>query len=137
MRKTGHIMSPQKVGTTPDGRKEMSAVVSSVIIDWGLALAAIGTLGTVVATVVSVLQTARYSSQRNRSRELERIRKATVWGNIAMVLEAYQTLDDARGICASDGELKKELLCSKISSARSAVVTQYQQLLKEAALASS
>ena len=101
-------------------------------IDW---INVLGISLGVVGIGISLLQTYRYEEARERLAQIKRVRNATIWHNIALVLNAYDTLEDARQF-VSEGELSvgKDALQAKISSARRCVVDQYLDLLKEAVL---
>lgn len=68
--------------------------------------------------------------------QIKRNRNAEIWTNIAMTLNAYDSIDDAREICMKNeiDDHNSRMLLSKINSSRRGVVTQYLHLLKEAVL---
>jgi hypothetical protein len=102
------------------------------MIDWITVAAGIAT---VLGFALSVLQTLRYLDARNDLAQLKRSRNANIWLNIAMTLNAYESIEDARNLVGDDDNPRqKELLMSKINSVRRCMVDQYLQLLKEAVL---
>jgi hypothetical protein len=87
-----------------------------------------------VATVVSfglaVVQTIRYRQAKANLEQLQRIKNADIWSGIALTLQAYETLDDARLLAPPDAPE----LSAKLSSARRSVVSQYINQLRQAVL---
>jgi hypothetical protein len=103
-----------------------------VTIDWiGIA----GVLLGVAGVAISLVQTYRYEEARERLIRIKRARNATIWHNIALVLNAYESLEDAREFSSQqDLNASRDALQGKIASARRSVIDQYLDLLKEAVL---
>ena len=87
---------------------------------------------TVLALVVAAVQTVRYKHSQSLIKDLKRAKNATIWTHIAIVLEAYYTIEDARDKCEKDQE--KGEVFAKITSARRTIVILWLDMLKEAAL---
>lgn len=80
--------------------------------------------------LLAAVQTLRHRAVKREADQLRRIRNASIWAEITRTLHAYESLEDARGLVPED----QPALAAKISSARRSVVSQYVELLKEAAL---
>ena len=59
------------------------------------------------------------------------MKQADIWSNIALALQAYDTLEDARDLVRAMGDPD---LAGKLNSARRSTVAQYLQLLRQAIL---
>lgn len=101
-------------------------------MDFQLDAGTIGILITCLGIGIAVIQTIRAEQTTRKLRRLERVQSAQIWHNIALTLNAYETLEDAREY-AKDGA-QKEALVAKISSARRCIVDQYLDLIRAAAL---
>lgn len=98
-------------------------------------LGLIGGIASVLGLLVAVVQTMRYRESQRHLHELKRRRNATIWSIISGVLQAYESLEDARDLLkAHNNSLNRELALSKVTSARRSTVNQYVQLLREAVL---
>lgn len=84
----------------------------------------------IVSFILAFVQTLRYRQAEKDLQFFRRSKNADIWGNIALVLQAYESLDDARTLVRR----RQVELAGKLSSARRAIVGQYIQLLKQAIL---
>jgi hypothetical protein len=88
-----------------------------------------------MGVVVAVIQTAKAREARDALLREQRNRNASIWHNIALVLNAYETIEDARAYSKElSTDVKCESLAAKLSSARRCIVDQYLDLLKAAIL---
>lgn len=101
--------------------------------DWSLFLAVVGTFVSLLGFSLSIIQTIRYHNSQRDLEQLRRARNANIWSNIGMILQAYESIDDARQLARGD-RFDKEALYAKINSVRRTIVNHYLQLLKEAIL---
>jgi|GEM_PF-6663934 len=102
-------------------------------MDIYLVIGIVGSVASIIGLVVAIIQTIRFRNASENVRMLKRHRNATIWSNISMLLEAYETLEDARNLVEVTEDLDPKLY-AKISSARRSIVNQYLQYLKEAVL---
>ena len=91
-------------------------------------------IATLIGLGISLVQTMRYRAAERNLEQLKRSRNADIWLNIAMVLGAYETIDDVRQMLAGQDPPQRDVLSAKVGSARRCIVNQYMQLLKEAVL---
>lgn len=103
-----------------------------VEMDWlnvgGFFLSLIGLAGTII-------QTYRAKQVSEDLKQKKREQNASIWCNISMVLNTYDTLEDARIYAnGASGPENMDALSAKISSARRCIVDQYLNLLKQAVL---
>lgn len=85
--------------------------------------------------VIAAIQTAKAKEAKEALKREKRNRSASIWHNIALVLNAYETLEDARDYAKQlSGDSRMEALLAKLSSARRCTVDQYLDLLKSAVL---
>lgn len=101
-------------------------------LDW---LSIAGFVLSAAGITVAVIQTYRaWQATKNLENE-KRARNAAIWHNIALVLNAYETLEDARSYAKKLSDAGNiDALVAKLSSARRCVVDQYLDLLKAAVL---
>lgn len=97
----------------------------------------LGFILTALGVIVAIVQTYKARQATANLEKEQRARNATIWHNIALTLNAYETLEDARAYLgtSSDGNNKSpEVLAAKLASARRCVVDQYLDLLRSAVL---
>jgi hypothetical protein len=66
--------------------------------------------------------------------QARRSRNANIWHSISLILQAYDSIDDARALAAQSAAAEAPLLLAKINSTRRSIINQYLQQLKEAIL---
>jgi hypothetical protein len=109
-------------------------LASLSIQDW---VAIVSLLFSIIGTLCAVIQTYRAHEANKRYNRKKREQNASIWHNISMVLNTYETLEDAREYAKNakfNDNGRSEALLAKISSARRCVVDQYLILLKAAVL---
>jgi len=99
--------------------------------------AVIGAIAAVVATCIAIVELVRRNAIDRQFAAYRRVNANRVWGHIQIVLEAYETLDEAKkapapGTTERDRIERERFLCDKIISARKAVVAAYLRLLEQA-----
>jgi hypothetical protein len=98
---------------------------SDVLNATGLALSVLG-------LVVALAQTLRYREAQKSLSEIKRRNNADIWQGMSLILQAYESLDDARSIRLLG--FPRSDLAAKISSARRAVIALYIHQLRQATL---
>ena len=95
-----------------------------------------GFLLTIIGIWIAIYQTMRARSAEKDFLDQKRIRNAEIWHNIALTLNAYDTLEDARVYSKSlkTKDAKTEAIFAKLSSARRSIVDQYLGLMRSAVL---
>jgi len=91
-----------------------------------------GTIASIIGLAIAIIQTFRYRAANENFKKLKQVRNTQIWGSIALTLEAYDTLNEAKQIIE-----KKHVdndIALKIVSARKSVVAQYLRLLEQAIL---
>jgi flagellar biosynthesis chaperone FliJ len=99
--------------------------------------AVVGAIAAVAATCVAIIELVRRNALDRQFTAYRRVNANRIWGHIQIVLEAYETLDEAkkapaRGLTEKDRVERERFLCDKIISARKAVVAAYLRLLEQA-----
>jgi hypothetical protein len=99
--------------------------------------AVVGALAAVVATCIAIIELVRRNVLDRQFAAYRRVNTNRVWGHIQILLEAYETLDEAKnskpqGTSVQDRIERERFLCDKIISARKAVVATYLRLLEQA-----
>lgn len=92
-----------------------------------------GSLASFIGLVIAYVQWRNYRSAEQQLLTIRRHRNADIWTNISLLLQAYESIEDARNLW-STSEISNTQLLAKINSARRSIVSQYLHLLKEAAL---
>ena len=97
-------------------------------------LAAYSSLFSLVSVPFGVVQFFRYRVARDALRRLKTLNKNRLWGDIQLLLEAYETLDEARNPehAARMKINMGQYHTIKIASARKGVVALYLRLLEHA-----
>lgn len=90
----------------------------------------LGAAASVIGIGIAIAQTFRYREARRLLVEIRRNRSAEIWGGIALTLQAYDTIEDARELVPDTASA----LSGKVASARRVVVAQYLQQLRQAVL---
>ena len=94
-----------------------------------------GALLSALGFAIAIVQTYRAWSANATLENEKRTRNATIWHNIALVLNAYETIEDARSALNNGADTTDTaVIAAKLSSARRCIVDHYLELLKSAVL---
>jgi hypothetical protein len=91
-----------------------------------------GTIVSIIGLIIAIIQSMKYKAANENYKKLKQIRNTQIWGSISLILEAYDTLDEAKKIL-EEREIDSEISL-KIVSARKSIVAQYLRLLEQAIL---
>jgi hypothetical protein len=96
-----------------------------------------GAIFTTVATCIALLELTKKRAVDRQFGIYKRDSKNRVWGHIQLILEVYNTLDEARNLPKADALAQgyddyEAFLCDKITSARKGIVASYLRLIEQA-----
>ncbi|MCO5261208.1 MAG: hypothetical protein M9916_13795 [Crocinitomicaceae bacterium] len=91
-----------------------------------------GGVASIIGLGIALLQYLKYKKAKESLEKLKEIRNTQLWGSITLLLETYNTLEEAKELLNEDG-ISQELSL-KVISARKSTVAQYLRLLEQAIL---
>ena len=97
----------------------------------------VGVLATVGSTLVAAIQGVRFGNVQRNFNTFRSSNNHRTWGDIQLILELYETLDEARTHALDPSKLPSDTsptayLASKLSSARRSAIAAYLRLLEQA-----
>lgn len=91
-----------------------------------------GLVTSVLGIVIAVIQTLRFRASQELLREVKRIRNASIWTNIALILQAFDSVENGLKIEPLPENVEK--LHNKFQIVRRTIVNCYFQMLRDATL---